>query len=368
MKKNKSYTLSIFVFILTAVIVFGRHYILSIIVGESDSSEFVISSVFDFDSKENNMNNLDNIYSDGDYFFVNDGGDFKARDMEGKVVWKDSFGENICMDSNEKNMVIANKKNGDIFIFTREGKQLASAIGTGKLEKVKILSDDRVLSLSSDSSTINIFSDFFKDRKKILIGSGSIVKFDVSESKNELSVLAIDSINGVSTSAVYKYSLDSTFLNAKVFESVLLQIYYWKDSTILVTPSFIEIVDSDYNLNASTEMIGNIVTVSKQGDYIYAITEEVIDDKVHSYKLVSYSLFSKKVEITSFIEQKYDNIYRNGDYIVLSNAKVIEIRDSNGDLVYTKDLDFPVKKIHIFDNGYILASNGKQLSVLKIKK
>ncbi len=368
MRRNSSRKLSIIVFLLTAIIVFGRHYIISLIRGEADSSEVMITNVFDFDAKNNTINNLENIYADGSYFFINDGGSFTAHDMEGKVLWEDSFAENICMDSNEKNLVIADKKKGDIFIFTKEGEQLASAIGTGKLERVKILSDDRVLSLSADSSTINIFSDFFEDRKKVLIGSGNIVKFDVSESKDELSVLAIDSINGVSTSAIYRYSLDSTFLNARVFESVLLQIYYWKDSTVLVTPNSIELVDSDYNLTDSTNLIGNIVTVSKQGDQIYAITEEVIEDKVQSYKLVIYSLFSKKVEMTSFIEQKYDNIYRNGNYIVLSNAQQIEVRDNDGELVYTKDLEFPVKKICIFDNGYILASNGKQLSVLKIKK
>jgi len=274
-------------------------------------------------------------------------------DSNGRKTWQYKIDENISSDIyiNGSYMVIANKSNGNIYIFSGKNELTNKKI-EGTIDDVYLDEKGNVAveySSSGYKKIISVFDKYGKNKYSAYISSSSILDIKLMDNGNKLLLVQTDSSSltiGTKISIIDSNKTDSIKEILKLENKLVYNLKIINEELILVTND--SIVKYNFNTGISSQVHSldanqtNYITLSDS--YFAAI--EATEEK--------FSFITNKFDNTSISNIELDvlpkYIKNSGllTYVVSENN--ISVVNKWGIIVRNIDIKLPPKDIVIFNN------------------
>jgi hypothetical protein len=314
-------------------------------------------NIFNNKSKDNviieNLSQEKNIYKEyNNELLVYSNQYLITYDSNGRKTWQYKIDENISSDIyiNGSYMVIANKSNGNIYVFSGKNELTNKKI-EGTIDDVYL--DEKGNIAVEYSSTgykkiISVFDKYGKSKYSAYISSASILDIKLIDNSNKLLLVQTDSSSltiGTKISIIDSYKTDSLKEILKLENKVVYNMRIINEDLILVTND--SIVKYNFNTGVNTEVHSldanqtNYITLS---DCYFAAIEASKE---------KFSFITNKFDNTSISNIELDvlpkYIKNSGllTYVVSENN--ISVINKWGIIVRTIDIKLPPKDIVIFN-------------------
>lgn len=305
------------------------------------------------------VSNEENIYMNyNEELLIYSNNKLECYNNNGNKTWeydiKETFNPNIYI--NKGYMVVANKSNGNIYIFSGKNELTNKKID-GKIDDVYLDENGNIAVEYSNSGykkIISVFDKYGKIKYTAYVNSSSIMDIKLIDGGKKLILLQTDSSSltiGTKICMIDSSKDDSIIELCKFENKLIFDFRFINDDIILVTN------DSIIKYNINTNVKSEVHSLdSNQTNYISLSTNYFVAIETNKNK---YNFISNKFDNTSISKIELDVLpkyIKNSGFLtyIVSENKILVV-NKWGVTVKTIVVNLPPKDIIIFNNEKAVA-------------
>ncbi len=365
MSKRNWNILSAVVLVLIAIIVFNRNNIASFF-SATNKSEISIKKINSY--KLAALKSPDSVYSDGDRYYIFYNNRLTCYGMNGNAKWYKDFSHDASIMGSKSNLLVVDKKNGNIYLFDKEGRLQKSILGLGEVNTVDFGDDGRCVVRLNDNKNILIYDKHMKLVSNTTIENGTIIEQNVNFKTNRIAVLVLEDLRGEVASSVIIFDMNGDVVFKKEYNEELLSVLSNDKGYLFLYKNRIVQYGQDFRQLDDTVGISDIRYFNFAPNQVILINNESKNSVDSDYYLKTYDINKNKIGINAKIDVKYSKIiFKDGIFVAIVDNR-IDIYNQSGTLLHTKEQKNQVENLFILDQNRLLVLEENILTLYEIIK